>query len=209
VFGISGFSSSTVETVVKEGWPVGALRGTSSTLNPDGTIASTELLQYLGKPLPDRFGSLGMEVSVGDNLRFNADADWQTGAQLHSFNRQFRYLYGIRDPNLPAALLEQNPGPIRGNWLNLTNFFVEDTDYLRFRNVSATYTLPNGVMGGWAKGIELGLSVLNPIGWWSSSFDPESDHSGAASQGGATVGGFNYASDPTPRTFLGTVRIRF
>ncbi len=209
VFGISGFSSSTVQSVVKEGWPVGALRGTSSTLNADGTIASTELLQYLGKPLPDKFGSLGMEVTVGNNLRVNADADWQTGAQLHSFNRQFRYLYGIRDPDLPAALLEQNPGPFRTNWLNLTNFFVEDTDYLRIRNVSATYTLSQGAFGSWAKGIELGFSILNPMGWWTSSFDPESDHSGAASQGGATVGGFNYASDPAPRTFLGTVRIRF
>jgi outer membrane receptor protein involved in Fe transport len=208
VFGISGFSSSTVQTVVQEGWPVGALRGTSSTLNADGTIASTQLLQYLGKPLPDKFGSMGFEVRVGDNIQFNADADWQTGAQLHSFNRQFRYLYGIGDPDLPAALLEQNPGPFRTNWLNLTNFFVEDTDYLRVRNVSLNYTLPQGTFG-FTKGVELGLAMQNPFGWWTSSFDPESDHSGAASQGAASVGGFNYASDPSPRSFLATVRVRF
>lgn len=209
VFGISGFSSSTIETVVQEGWPVGSLRGTASTLNPDGTIASTELLQYLGNPLPDRFGSLGLEVLVGDNLRFNADADWQTGAQLHSFNRQFRYLYGIDDPELPDELLAQNTGSIRGNWLDLTNFFVEDTDYLRVRNISVNYTLPQGAFGGWSDGIELGLAAQNPLGWWTSSFDPESDHSGAASQGAASVGGFNYGSDPTPRSFLATVRVRF
>lgn len=209
VFGISGFSSSTVESVVKEGLPVGALRGTSSTLNPDGTIAETELLQFLGSPLPDNFGSLGLEVTVGDDLRFNADADWQTGAQLHSFNRQFRYLYGIDDPELPDELLEQNPGPIRGNWLDLTNFFVEDTDYLRFRNVSLTWTLPQQFAQRFAEGVEVTLSARNPFGWWSSSFDPESDHSGAASQGSATVGGFNYASDPAPRTLLGSVRVRF
>lgn len=208
VFGISGFSSSTVETVIQEGWPVGTLRGTASTLNADGTIASTELLQYLGKPLPDRFGSMGFEVRVGNNIQLNADADWQTGAQLHSFNRQFRYLYGIDDPDLPDALLEQNPGPIRGNWLNLTNFFVEDTDYLRVRNVSLNYTLPQGFLGI-SKGLELGLAMQNPFGWWTSSFDPESDHSGAASQGAASVGGFNYASDPSPRSFLATVRVRF
>lgn len=209
VFGISGFSSSTVQTVVQEGWPVGALRGTASTLNADGTIAETQLLQYLGKPLPDKFGSLGFEVSVGDNLRFNADADWQTGAQLHSFNRQFRYLYGIDDPELPDALLTANPGPIRGNWLNLTNFFVEDTDYLRFRNVAVNYILPQGTLASWSDGIEVGLAMQNPFGWWSSSFDPESDHSGAASQGAASVGGFNYGSDPSPRSFLATIRVRF
>ncbi|MBW3534141.1 MAG: TonB-dependent receptor [Gemmatimonadetes bacterium] len=209
VFGISGFSSSTVQTVVREGWPVGSLRGTRSALNPDGTIASTELLQFLGSPLPDRFGSLGLEVDVGDDLRLNASADWQTGAQLHSFNRQFRYLYGIDDLRLADALLERNPGPIRGNWLNLTNFFVEDTDYLKVRNVSLSYVLPRSVAPGWAQGVELGFTMLNPIGWWTSSFDPETDHSGAASQGAASVGGFNYASDPSPRTFLGTVRVRF
>ncbi|HUE77773.1 MAG TPA: TonB-dependent receptor [Longimicrobiales bacterium] len=209
VFGISGFSSSTVQTVVREGWPVGALRGTASTLNPDGTIATTELLQFLGKPLPDRFGSLGLELSVRDNIRFNADADWQTGAQLHSFNRQFRYLYGIDDPNLPAALMERNPGPFRLNWLALTNFFVEDTDYLRFRNIALSYSLPQDLVSRWADGVELRLAAQNLIGWWSSSFDPESDHSGAATQGGASVGGFNYASDPAPRTFLASVRVRF
>ncbi len=64
-------------------------------------------------------------------------------------------------------------------------------------------------MSSFAKAVDVTLSVQNPIGWWKSSFDPESDHSGAASQGAATVGGFNYASDPTPRTFLGTVRVRF
>ncbi len=92
----------------------------SSTLNADGTIASTELLQYLGKPLPDRFGSLGLEMTFGSRLRLAANADWQTGAQLHSFNRQFRYLYGIDDPKLPPALLDQNPGPIRTNWLSIS-----------------------------------------------------------------------------------------
>ncbi len=209
VFQISGFSSSTVQSVVKEGWPVGALRGTASTLNPDGTIKETKLLQYLGKPLPDKFGSLGLEMTVGSRLSLRADADWQTGAQLHSFNRQFRYLYGIDDPELPPALLEQNPGPIRGNWLNLTNFFVENTDYLRFRNVSADYRLPENLISRWAEQVNVGITIQNPFGWWTSSFDPESDHSGAASQGAATVGGFNYASDPAPRTFLATVRVRF
>lgn len=209
VFGISGFSAGTVQAVVEEGRPVGALRGSRSTLNPDGTIAETQLLQYLGKPLPDQFGSIGLELNLGQNLRFNADADWQRGAQLHSFDRQFRYLYALPDPDLPPALLEQNPGPFRTNWLQLTNFFVEDTDYLIFRNLSARYTLPRSWVERWADGAELGLAIQNPFGWWTSSFNPETDHSGADSQGGATVGGFNYGSDPSPRTFLANIRVRF
>lgn len=209
VFGISGFSSSTVQAVVQEGLPVGSLRGSKATLNPDGTIQSVELLQYLGSPLPDQFGSLGLELNVGRSLRLNADADWQRGAQLHSFDRQFRYLYGLPDPDLPQELLAQNTGPFRTNWLNLTNFFVEDTDYLIVRNLAANYSLPVSLVGGWARSLELGLGIQNPFGWWTSSFNPETDHSGAATQGGASVGGFNYGSDPSPRTFLANVRIRF
>ncbi len=206
LFGISGFSSSTVESVIEEGKPVGYLRGSKATLAPDGTIASVQTLQYLGKPLPDRFGTLGMDVTVGPRLRFNATADWQTGAQLHSFNRQFRYLHGLHDPDLPDALLGDNRS---ANWLNLTNFFVEDTDYLIVRGISAHYTVPEELVGGFADGLEVGFMIQKPFGWWKSSFDPESDHSGARTQGGATVGGFNYASDPAPRAFILSVRARF
>lgn len=206
VFGISGFSSSTVQTVVKEGWPLGSLQGNKATLGPDGTVQSVEPLAYLGKPLPDRFGTLGMVVDIRDDLTLSADADWQTGAQLHSFNRQFRFLHGLDDPAIPEATLKANRA---AHWLRITNLFVEDTDYLKVRNLSALYTVPERFSTRWARGIELGATIQNPIGWWTSSFDPETDHSGATSQGAASVGGFNYASDPSPRTFLGTVRVRF
>lgn len=206
IFSIGGFSSSTIETVVEKGKPVGYLRGSKAILNPDGTLNRVETLQYIGKPLPDRFGTLGLDVTVGPRLRFNASADWQTGAQLHSFNRQFRYLYGLDDPKLPRPLLELDR---TSNWLNLTSLFVEDTDYLIVRNVSVSYTLPEHLTTGFAKGIEIGLAAHKPFGWWKSSFDPESDHSGARTQGGASVGGFNYASDPAPRMFLFNLRARF
>lgn len=210
-FGISGFSSATVQAVVEEGLPLGSLRGSKATLNPDGSVANVALLQYLGKPLPDQFGTLSAELSVGRNLRFNMDADWQMGAQLHSFDRQFRYFYLLDDPNLPAGLIASAPttATSRTNWLQLTNFFVEDTDYLIIRNLAASYTLPSNVLGSWAKGATLGLSIQNPYGWWTSTFNPETDHSGASSQGAATVGGFNYGSDPAPRTFLMNLRVRF
>lgn len=205
-FDLSGFSSSTITSVVEEGFPVGFLRGNKAVFDESGAVVGAEALSYLGSPLPDRFGSLGMDVTVRNNLRLTAAADWQTGAQMHSFNRQFRYLYGLDDPALSQVVLGQNRP---ANWLRLTNQFVEDTDYLKVRAISASYTLPANAFGSRFSGVELGLAVQNPIGWWSSSFDPESDHSGAASQGGATVGGFNYASDPSPRTFLGSVRFRF
>lgn len=209
VFAIAGHSAGTIQSVVQEGLPVGTLRGNKATFAPNGTIESVTPQAVLGNPLPDRFGTLGMEASVGRYLRLNTDADWQTGAQMHSFNRQFRYLHGLDDPGIPQALLDANRA---ANWLRITNLFVEDTDYLIIRNLSARYTVPETLTPGWApwaRGVELGFSILNPIGWWSSSFNPETDYSGAQGQDAAFVGGFNYGADPTPRTFLGTIRVRF
>jgi TonB-dependent starch-binding outer membrane protein SusC len=206
VFAISGHSAGTIQSVIQVGLPVGALRGNKATFGPDGTIVSSEPISFLGSPLPDRFGSLGMDVRVGRNLRLSTTADWQTGAQMHSFNRQFRYLHGLDDPALPPAMLEEDRA---ANWLQMTDQFVEDTDFLKVRNISASYALPEHLAPGFARSIDLGLSIHNPFGWWTSSFNPESDYSGAQSQGGATVGGFNYAGDPSPRTFMTNVRVRF
>lgn len=214
VFAISGHSSGTVQSVVQAGLPVGSLRGNRATFGPDGTIESVEPLSFLGSPLPDRFGSVGMDVRVGQNLSLNATADWQTGAQMHSFNRQFRYLYVGDDPELPSGMTSaplgaDGVGARAGQWLQMTDRFVEDTDFFKIRNLSANYSLPSHLAAGIAQGIEIGVGVHNPLGWWTSSFNPESDYSGAQSQGGATVGGFNYASDPSPRTFTTNVRVRF
>jgi TonB-dependent starch-binding outer membrane protein SusC len=207
-FDISGFSSSTITSSVAEGFPVGFLRGSRPVFGPDGRIVEVQRLADLGSPLPSRFGSLGMEMSVRRALRLNADADWQTGAVMHSFDRQFRFLHGLTDPDVPDVL--HVPRAQRSAfWLDLTSIFVEKSDYLKVRNISAAYTVPDRFAGRWSQGMEIGLALQNPFGWWTSSFDPESDHSGASSQGAATVGGFNYGSDPTPRTFLGTVRVRF
>ncbi len=205
-FPITGHSAGTIQSVIEEGQPVGVLRGNKATFGPDGTIESVEAIAHLGNPLPDRFGTLGMTMGYGQNLRVNMSADWQTGAQMHSFNRQFRYLHGLHDPLLPAAMMEQSRG---ANWLRMTDQFVEDTDFLKIRNLSVQYTVPQQLAQRIARGIDVGFSIQNVGGWWTSSFNPESDYSGAQSQGAATVGGFNYASDPSPRSFLTNIQVRF
>ncbi len=206
VFPITGHSAGTIQSVIEEGQPVGILRGNKATFGPDGTIESVEPVAHLGSPLPDQFGTFGLNVGYGQNLTFNAVADWQRGAQMHSFNRQFRYLHGLDDPYIPQAMNQESRG---ANWLRMTDQFVEDTDYIMFRNVSVQYTVPQHLAQRVARAVDLGFSVQNLGGWWTSSFNPESDYSGAQSQGAATVGGFNYASDPSPRTFLTTVQVRF
>ena len=60
-----------------------------------------------------------------------------------------------------------------------------------------------------AQDARVSFSVSNPWRWASSHWDPETDLATAGEQGGATIGGYNYATDSAPRTYLLTLRFGF
>lgn len=208
VFNLGGLSSRTIQAVVEEGFPVGYLRGPSATFNADGTLDEVEYFSYLGKPHPDYFGSFGTTVDIGGSLTLNATGDWQVGAQAHSFDRHFRFNYGLPGDDVPDAAVEEAGGPSR-IWLDVFNLFVEDTDFVKLRTVGATYRLPESWAPGRFRDLRIGLQVVNPWSWAASTFDPETDLSGAIGQGAASVGGFNYSTDTHPRSFLFTFGMGF
>ena len=55
----------------------------------------------------------------------------------------------------------------------------------------------------------VGFNVYNPFAFTASSVDPEASLSGARSQGAVAVGGLNYSSYSTPRSFVGSITINF
>ncbi len=212
-FAISGFGASTVQGVVQEGYPVGFLRGANAVFNPDGTIKEIQELHYLGKPMPDKFGSFGAQLGFGSRLTLSASADYQFGAQAQSFDRAFRYLYNVvRTENyVPAAALKQAPynGSRAAIWTRVMNLWVENTDYVSVRTLSVDYRVPERWLPSGSKDLRAAFSIVNPWRWASSSFDPETDLSSAASQGAAALGGYNYATDSAPRSFFLTLRFGF
>ncbi len=204
-FNINGFSARTIQTVVEEGFPVGYLRGNLGVFE-NGLMVETIPQSFLGNTLPDNFGSMSLNVRFKD-LTLYTSADYQTGAFAHSFERQFRFLYGANDEGIPQAEIDANG---TGNWLNFTNRFVEETDFFKFRNMGVRYELPESLMGRFAKGISVGFNVINPVNFASSSFDPEATQTGGAQgQNSATTGGIAYASESAPRQFIGSVKFRF
>ncbi|MFM8534117.1 MAG: TonB-dependent receptor domain-containing protein, partial [Acidimicrobiia bacterium] len=212
-FPISGYGASTVKGMVQEGYPVGFLRGANAIFDASGRITEIKMLQYLGKPIPDKFGNFGATLGVGSRLNISASADYQFGAQAQSFDKAFRYLYGVpRTENyVPAAALAQAPynGSRAAIWQQTMNLWVENTDYVAFRTLAADYRIPEKFLPRGAKDMRASFTVVNPWRWASSSFDPEIDLSSATTQGGAAVGGFNYATDGNPRSFLLTLRFGF
>jgi len=206
-FNINGFSSRTIQTVVEEGFPIGYLRGNKATFE-NGVMTSTEPLAFLGSTIPDYFGSFSLDAQY-KNIRFFTNADFQMGAYAHSFERQFRFLYGASSDNegIPSAEVEQNG---TDNWLNMTDQFVEKTDFLKVRTIGVNYSIDQTKLGNFADRLTLGFTVVNPLNFTPASFDPEATQSGAdQGQNTATTGGIAYAAESAPRQFLGTFKINF
>ncbi|WP_018666166.1 TonB-dependent receptor domain-containing protein [Bacteroides gallinarum] len=202
-FAIGGFSSRTVQTVVAKGEPVGFIRGYKAVLNPDNSLKEVLPLQNLGSTLPTGYGNFSLNASY-KNLSLTVSGDYQYGAYVHSFDRQFRFSKGLKDNAIPEKALE---GLDQGaNWLNFTNFFVEKSDFVKIRNIGLSYDYkPKKYL----KNINLGFNVYNPFSFTASSVDPEAALAGARSQGAVAVGGLNYSSYSTPRQYVGTIRISF
>ena len=212
-FAISGYSASTVQGVVQEGFQVGYLRGLKAIFDADGKISEIKQLAFLGNPTANKFGSFGTQLGIGSHFSFLMAADYQFGAQTHSFDRGFRYQYGLAGTEnyVPAAALAQSP--YNGNraliWSQVQNLWIQNTDYVSIRTLTADYRVPASLLPRGAKDLSVAFSIANPWRWTSSTFDPETDFSSTPTQGGAAVGGFNYATESSPRTFLLTLRFGF
>ena len=142
---------------MEEGKPVGFIRGSKAVLNPDGTLKEVQQLQDLGSTLPTFYGNFSLNVDY-KNLSFFLNGDYQTGSYVHSFDRQFRFSKGLKDPSIPEQALE---GISQAQaWLDFTNFFVEKADFLKIRNIGVTYTVnPRKLL----KKITLGFNVNSPM----------------------------------------------
>jgi hypothetical protein len=199
-----------VQSVVQQGFPVGYLRGSKGVFDASGhvTIVSNT---YLGNPTPDKFGNFSASLSLGQRLTLGADGSYQYGAQTSSFDRGFRYLYGVKgtENDVPAAALAQYNGDRSAIWLLVSNQFIEKTDFVALRHLTVDYRVTPRFLPPGAKDMRISFSVTNPFEWAASSFDPQVDLSGAMDQGGATVGGINYSTDSQPRTYLLTLRFGF
>ena len=209
VFNLGGLSERTIQAVVEQGQPVGYLRGARTLFNADGTIQETQFLQYLGKPHPDRFGAMSVQLQLGSRLTLGLDGDYQFGAASHSFDRHFRFLYGLPETAIPEAAIAQRGNNRNNIWLDVFDRFVESTDYVKLRTLTVDYRLPSRLVPRGANSARLGLAIANPWAWSASTFDPEVDLSGAIGQNAAAVGGFNYSTDSAARSFLFTFGIGF
>lgn len=221
-FSIGGFTF--LGQFVDEGEPVGYLRGDRVQLNDDNTVALDDagnpLIERdaeLGSPLPDAFGTLGLSATIKNRVRLFVTADYQWGAQGIAVDDVLRFLGGIQDEDrFPQAddgstpVLE-TPGL---NFFDLASFWVEDTDFLKVRLISISYTLPER----WYRNplinrIEVGVRAVNPFNFATSSFDPEvtgdNGANGNGAQNSTNLGVFGFGTESPPRRFLFDLKVNF
>lgn len=203
-FAIGGFSSRTIVTVVEEGKSVGFLRGTATILNDDNTVKETLYNQDLGRTIPTWYGNFSISARWR-KLNFTLMGDYQSGAYVHSFDRQFRFAKGISDDAIPQEALQ---GTTQAkSWLNFTNFFVEKADFLKIRSIGVDYLFK--FQDKIVKDLSLAFNIYNPLSWTSSSVDPEAVLSGARTQGAVATGGLSYSSYSLPRQYVLTAKVSF
>ena len=202
-FSIGGMSERTLQNVVEEGQPVGFIRGSKAVLNPDGSLKEVLLLQNLGTTIPTSYGNFALNLAY-KNLSLYVNGNYQLGAYVHSFDRQFRFQRGLKDPTVPDKALEGKTQSEQ-TW-NFSNFFVEKSDFLKIRTIGASYRLKFKKFLQYA---DISVDVHNPFTFTRCSVDPEAVLSGAQSQGGVAAGGFNYSTYSTPCQVIGTLRLTF
>lgn len=193
-FSVGGFQF--LGAFIKEGEALGYLRGNRAVVAPDGSI-EVENQAVLGQTFSPNFGSFNLNYTFNNKLNLFINGDYQFGGQGVAVDDVLRFFGGVNDPDRIPEELENE------SFFDLASYFVEDTKYLKIRNISLSYKLGN-LLG--FKSASIGFSVLNAINFVSASFDPDVAGAGIAPQGGFAGGGFGYGTASAPRMFIGTLK---
>jgi len=197
-FVVGGFT--VLGSVVEEGQSLGYLRGTAAVLQDDGTYAF-EPNTALGDTFAPNFGSMGLNYTWGDFNLF-ATADYQFGGKITDLSFLLRHLRGTDDTGIPEELIGTTSP------FNYVNFFVFDNDFLKVRNIGASYNFGD-IAKPLFSNIRFGVTVTNPFNWTAGTFDPETTGSGISAQNGFASGGFAYGTESAPRTYVASLRFEF
>ena len=204
-FNLNGLTSRTVQTVVKEGYPVGYISGNLGMFK-NGILDSYTPQAFLGSTIPTLTGSTGLNFRY-KSLSLFANADYQQGGHIHNWDKQFRINYGASTEGVPAEEIAKNGAT---NWLNYSQLFVDKSDFIKIRTIGMLCTFNRNITGKYIKQLSVGFTAVNPFNFAASGSDAEAVMAGGAQgQGSATTGGLSYAAYSVPRQFIGSIKLNF
>ncbi|MBK6263456.1 TonB-dependent receptor [Marivirga sp. S37H4] len=199
-FVVGGFTF--LGSFVKEGEPLGYLRGNKPIYDEENNLVEVEPNAYLGNPIAPIFGSVNLSARY-KNLSLYITSDYQSGGSTVAVDDVLRYFAGA------STLVPEYADESAASFFDLTPFWVQESDFYKVRNISLMYSFADGFFNNTIKNLTIGANVLNPLNFYKADVDPEVSGSGFGTQNSFAGGGFGYGTESAPRVYLGTVRFSF
>lgn len=185
--GVEGFATPGSFTQrIEEGFPLDAFFSKLIVdREEDGTPIFSEEDEFIGRATPDFFGAFGSTVTLWNNLQLYALLDWKSGFKIYNGTEEFRWRFrSVRERHDPALQESQEFKDIFAFLVEGEETpFIEDGDFVKLREVSATYTLPDvWVAPLGAQRASITVAGRNLASWTDySGVDPEVDAFGQGS----------------------------
>jgi TonB-linked SusC/RagA family outer membrane protein len=203
---------------IREGYPLGSYFGINVARNEDGTyrkdtqgrgILSSDTV-YIGSSTPTREAAFSNTLTLFGNLRFYVFADYKGGNYMWNAgefvrNRNDVVAYEVVNPNA-------DPEDVALRRSGSTLPYVTKADFVKLREVSLSYTLPQGFTGRFGSDeITFTLAGRN-LAMWTDYYgmDPEVNFNGIANVAGfASTDRSDYMSVPMLRRLVASLNVRF
>ncbi len=211
---VKTFPNYTASTLTRYGSPV-----VDSTLN-SVTGKMDAVVSFLGQTIPKQTGSISAGITLFNNLSISASADWAVGHVIYndtqgfaaqaSFNtyEPMRVIRArLNDPNFNGPEREQLQRQYQSMNPSYAAQFVEKGDFLKFRELAITYTLPTS----WIRDLKLRSTSITFSGrnlatWTNySGADPEISYAGQQD----ISRGQDFLTVPQNRLFIFTINAGF
>ncbi len=209
IFGLGGATQR-----MQVGWAPGSYFQRPYTFNDannDGIIAISEVTlgstaTFQGQPFPDHGGSVSSTITVFQRFHLYGLVDGRFGNKLFNSTEQFRCgLSNCRGRNDRTASLAEQAAAV-ANILGTQAGYMEDADFVKFRELSLTYDAPaNWATRIGASSLSFTIAGRNLATWTKyKGLDPELNEAG---QNNFTTADF--LTQPPVRYWIGRINVAF
>ncbi|CAA0149738.1 TonB-dependent receptor domain-containing protein [Tenacibaculum maritimum] len=202
-FNVGGFTF--LGSFVKEGQPLGYLRGAVTTIENGEAVIKRN--QNIGTTFAPHFGSFSLNYSFDNKLNLFVNGDYQAGGQGVAVDDVLRFFNGVNDEDrFPQEILDYQAAGGGLSFFDLASYWVEDTDFIKIRNIGASYNFGEIIEG--VNNFTMGFNVANPFSITNTSFDPEATGAGVSRQNGFAGGGFGFGTESAPRIYTLSLKVK-
>lgn len=177
-----------------------------------GVACASAPFVFIGSPTPTHTGAIANTVTVFNRLRLYALVDWRGGNKLRNANELLRCSgalgKGLCDININpqkySAARVAAASVVNAFVFNAQDQYIQDASFVKLREVSATYTLPDGMLPG-IKHTSFSLAARE-LGLWTKYRGPDPEVSTANASG---IGGVDQGVIPPLSRLTATLNFTF